>query len=76
VSEGHASLDEKIVDILPEFMPDNKSDNLKALTIHHLLCMGAGNNSMQDQNSRNWLYDFFALDFPLLSTKSPKQKHF
>lgn len=64
VSEGQVSLDEKIVDILPEFMPDNKSDNLKSLTVHHLLCMGAGNDSMQDRTSRNWLYEFFASDFP------------
>lgn len=64
VGEGRASLGEKIVDILPEYMPDKKSDNLKALTIHHLLCMGAGNNSMQDRTSQNWLYDLFASDFP------------
>jgi hypothetical protein len=62
--EGRATLDEKIIDILPEFMPDKKSDNLKALTIHHLLCMGAGNNSMQDRTRRNWLNDFFTSDFP------------
>jgi CubicO group peptidase (beta-lactamase class C family) len=64
VDEGRASLDEKLVDILPAFMPDNISDNLKALTIHHLLCMGAGNNSMQDRTKRDWLNDFFASDFP------------
>jgi hypothetical protein len=66
VSEGQASLDEKVTDILPEFMPDNISENLKALTVHHLLCMGAGNNSMQDRTSPNWLYDFFASDFVYL----------
>jgi CubicO group peptidase (beta-lactamase class C family) len=64
VSEGRASLAEKIVDILPEFMPNKKSENLKAITIHHLLCMGAGNNSMQDRTNRSWLQDFFASDFP------------
>jgi hypothetical protein len=64
VLEGHALLDEKIVDILPEYMPENKSENLKSLTIHDLLCMGAGNKSMQDRTSRNWLNDFFASDFP------------
>jgi CubicO group peptidase (beta-lactamase class C family) len=64
VDEGHASLDERITDILPQYMPDNISANLKALTIHHLLCMGAGNNSMQDRTQRNWLNDFFASDFP------------
>jgi hypothetical protein len=66
VTEGLISLDEKVVDILTEFLPDNISDNLKVLTIHHLLCMGAGNNSMQDRTKQNWLHDFFASDFPYL----------
>jgi CubicO group peptidase (beta-lactamase class C family) len=62
--EGRVSVDEKIVDILPEFMPEHLSDNLKALTIHHMLCMGAGNNSMQDRTKPSWIHDFFASDFP------------
>jgi CubicO group peptidase (beta-lactamase class C family) len=66
VSDGFISLDEKVVDILTDFLPNNISDNLKVLTIRHLLCMGAGNNSMQDRTKQNWLHDFFASDFPYL----------
>ncbi len=63
MSAGRLSLDEKLVDILPEFMPDNISGNLKALTVQHLLTMGAGNNAMQDRTKPTWLNDFFASDF-------------
>ena len=62
--EGRISVDEKIVDILPEFMPEYLSDNLRALTIHHMLCMGAGNDTMQDRTKPSWLHDLFASDFP------------
>ncbi len=61
--EGGVSVDEKLIDILPEFMPDHPSDNLRALTIHHMLCMSAGNNSMQDRTKPSWLHDFFASNF-------------
>ena len=37
--EGLLSLDEKIMDIFPEDAPENPSENLKACTVHHLLCM-------------------------------------
>jgi hypothetical protein len=66
VLEGRASISEKVVDILPEFMPANQSANLRALTIHDLLCMGAGNNAMQDRTQPTWLNDYFAQDFPYL----------
>ncbi|MBN2238809.1 MAG: serine hydrolase [Dehalococcoidales bacterium] len=63
VFEGRVSVDEKIIDILSEYMPEHISDNLRALTIHHMLCMGAGNDTMQDRTRPGWLHDFFASDF-------------
>jgi hypothetical protein len=62
--EGRAELNEKIVDILPEFLPEKISTNLESLTIQNLLCMGAGNDSMQDRTKPTWINDFFAQDFP------------
>jgi hypothetical protein len=62
--EGRADLNEKIVDILPEFLPEKISPNLESLTIQNLLCMGAGNDSMQDRTKPTWINDFFAQDFP------------
>ena len=41
-TEGLVKLDERIIDIFPEYAPENPSENLKKLTVHHVLCMGCG----------------------------------
>ena len=42
ISEGLLSLDDKIVDIFPESVPENPSENLKKVTIRNLLTMNSG----------------------------------
>ena len=42
VDEGLLSLDDKVVDFFPEFLPDNVSDWLAGLSLRHLLTMSSG----------------------------------
>ena len=49
--EGILSLDEKIVDIFPDLLPENPSENLKKITLHHLLIMGCGHETEIMENS-------------------------
>jgi len=42
VQEGLLTWDTKLMDVLPEIFPEDASDWQKAITLHHLLTMGAG----------------------------------
>ena len=42
VSEGRLSVDDRVIDFFPEALPDTVSDNLAAMRVRHLLCMGTG----------------------------------
>ena len=42
IDEGILNIDEKIVDIFPEYVPNDASDYLKKITIYHLLTMSSG----------------------------------
>ena len=44
VREGITSLDEKVVDIFPEYLPETVSDNLASVRVRDLLCMGSGSD--------------------------------
>lgn len=56
-TEGLVALDEKIIDIFPQHAPENPSDNLKLLTVHHVLCMGCGMDDMP-RPTKDWIRDF------------------
>lgn len=43
--EGILSLDERLVDIFPDKIPENPSENLKKAQIRHLLMMGCGHET-------------------------------
>ena len=43
--EGILSLEEKLVDIFPDKLPENPSENLKKAEIRHLLMMGCGHET-------------------------------
>jgi len=58
-TEGKLKLDEKIVDIFPDKIPADPSENLKKLTIHDVLCMGNGMDT-QPLISETWIRDFLA----------------
>ncbi len=42
VQEGLLRWDMKLIDVLPEIFPEEPSDWLKSITLHHLLTMGSG----------------------------------
>ena len=45
ISERLLHLDDKIVDLFPESVPENASDTLKRVTIRHLLTMNSGHGT-------------------------------
>lgn len=59
VREGLVRLDERIIDIFPEFAPENPSENLQLLTVHNVLSMGCGMETMPAP-TENWIRDFLA----------------
>ena len=70
IDEGIISLDEKICDSFPEYLPDNPSDNLLGITVRHMLTMTTGfDHSMffADDPERyiteDWIQYFFNHDF-------------
>ncbi|MCR4616398.1 MAG: beta-lactamase family protein [Clostridiales bacterium] len=44
VNEGIISLDDKVVDYFPEYVPKHCDENLKKLTLRHLITLTAGRN--------------------------------
>lgn len=56
--EGYLSLDEKIVDIFPDQVPEHPSENLKKITLHHLLTMSCGHETEITDNSEVWISTF------------------
>ena len=45
ITEGLLSLDDRIVDLFPESLPDRVSDTLERITIRHLLTMNSGHGT-------------------------------
>ena len=58
-TEGKLSLDERVIDIFPEFAPENPSENLQKLTVHNVLSMGCGMEEMP-RPTKDWIRDFLA----------------
>lgn len=56
-TEGILKLDERVIDIFPEEAPENPSEHLQQLTVHHVLCMGCGMDEMPAP-SRDWIREF------------------
>lgn len=56
--EGLLSLDEKLVDIFPEKLPEAPSENLKKAEIRHLLMMGCGHETEIQWDSEDWISTF------------------
>ena len=55
IREGLLSLDDKLVDIFPEYQAISTISNV---TVRHILCMGSGVTSMPAP-SEQWVRDFF-----------------
>ena len=65
VDEGLLSLDDKVVKFFPDELPQNPSENLKAMTIKDLLIMGTGNHNdtlgaIKESEDKNWPKIFLA----------------
>lgn len=61
--EGILSLDEKLVDIFPEDIPDDPSENMKECSLHHLLCMSCGHETEINEMGPGWRKAFFRHPF-------------
>ena len=65
VSEGLLSLDERLAEIFPDKMPDKPTENVKAITVKHLLTMSSGssfNEAKALMTSDDWAEKFLAAD--------------
>ena len=67
ISEGLLKLDDKIVDIFPESVPENASDTLRRITIRNLLTMNSGHGKDPTSAIRNddgdWVRGF--MEWPI-----------
>ena len=67
ISEGLLNLDDKIVDIFPESVPENASDTLKRVTIRNLLTMNSGHGTDPTRiirsNDGDWVRGF--MEWPI-----------
>ncbi|MCI8638626.1 MAG: serine hydrolase [Coprococcus sp.] len=59
-TEGILELDEWVVDIFPDQLPEEVSENLKRMTVRDVLCMGCGMDRMP-QPTKDWIRDFLAI---------------
>ncbi|MBQ9874666.1 MAG: serine hydrolase [Thermoguttaceae bacterium] len=58
IQEGKLSLDDKIVDLFPEDVPENPSENMKKVAIRHLLTMSCGHEKEPERpNNISAFYD-------------------
>lgn len=64
VSEGHFSIDDRVIDFFPEQLPDTISGNLAAMTVRDLLTMTCGHDSeptdRRDACGNDWITGFLA----------------
>ena len=61
IEEDLLTLETRIVDIFPEYKPEEPDENLEKLTIRHLLNMTAGKDAtfLADKTKNHWVSDFF-----------------
>lgn len=67
--EGLLTLNERLVDIFPDSLPETISPNLAKMTIHDVLCMGCGHPKnaepeMMAAEDGDWVKAFLSLDVP------------
>ena len=62
ISEGLLSLEDKLVSFFPDDLPAEPSENLKKVTIHHLLTMNCGHDSepSRKDTTATWVKKFLA----------------
>lgn len=62
ISEGLLSLDDKMVSFFPDDLPESPSENLKKVTIRHLLTMNCGHDTEPSRRNSTdtWVKTFLA----------------
>lgn len=61
--EGILSVEEKLVDLFADKLPENPSENLKKATLHHLLSMSCGHEQEPRTMEEDWIRAFLAHEF-------------
>lgn len=59
VTQGYVRLTDRIVELFPDLAPAHPSENLSLMTVHDVLCMGCGMETMPPPTV-NWIRDFLA----------------
>ena len=59
VTQGYVRLADRIVELFPDLAPSAPSENLRLMTVHDVLCMGCGIETMP-QPTKDWIRDFLA----------------
>lgn len=65
--EGLLALEDKLVDIFPDKLPEHPSENLNSCTVRDLLVMGCGHDEeipLMGLNSEDWVRCFLEQPFP------------
>lgn len=57
------SLEERLVDLFPELLPKEPSENLQKATLWHLLTMSCGHETEIDMESPDWIREFLQHPF-------------
>jgi CubicO group peptidase (beta-lactamase class C family) len=58
-TEGVLRLDEPVLEVFPDEMPLEVSENLKKMTVRDVLCMGTGMETMP-RPGKDWIREFLA----------------
>ena len=67
IDEGRISLDDKVADFFPEYLPENPHPYILQATVRHLLMMSTFNpTTSYNRNSPDWVATFF---------QDPREKH-
>ena len=61
VDQGKINVRDKVIDYFPDDLPEELSDNLKAMTVHDLLTMNCGHETeVNRRGADNWVKAFLA----------------
>jgi len=63
VDDGRLDLDERVVDIFPDELPEAPSDNLRQLRVRDLLTMNVGKKDHLLRAGGDWVREFLSKDF-------------
>ena len=65
IAEGKLNLDDKVISFFPDKLPAEVSDNLKEMTVRHLLTMNCGHDTdptrdVRGKTNTDWVKEFLA----------------